>query len=198
MATSRTPRFKVSRRLGINVFGHPKAMKRVDRKQGNRPGKKVSEYGLQLLEKQKIKAYYGVLERQFDRYSKAAQKSREITGVALLKALECRLDSLVYRLGFASSIRQARQLVNHGHFQVNGRKVDIPSYGVQVNDVITLREKSRKNEMLLDNMANFGGGELPYLEKDLTQFQGKLLRFPNREEIPIEVNEILAVELYSK
>ena len=164
MATSRTPRFKVSRRLGINVFGHPKAMKRVDRKQGNRPGKKVSEYGLQLLEKQKIKAYYGVLERQFVRYLKAAQKSREITGVALLKALECRLDSLVYRLGFASSIRQARQLVNHGHFQVNGRKVDIPSYGVQVNDVITLREKSRKNEMLLDNMANFSGGELPYLE----------------------------------
>lgn len=198
MATSRTPRFKVSRRLGINVFGHPKAMKRVDRKQGNRPGKKVSEYGLQLLEKQKIKAYYGVLERQFVRYLKAAQKSREITGVALLKALECRLDNLVYRLGFASSIRQARQLVNHGHFQVNGRKVDIPSYGVQVNDVITLREKSRKNEMLLDNMENFGGGELPYLEKDLTQFQGKLLRFPNREEIPIEVNEILAVELYSK
>ena len=198
MATSRTPRFKISRRLGINVFGHPKAMKRVDRKQGNRPGKKVSEYGLQLLEKQKIKAYYGVLERQFVRYLKSSQKSREITGVALLKALECRLDNLVYRLGFASSIRQARQLVNHGHFRVNGRKVDIPSYGVQVNDVITLREKSRKNEMFLDNMESFGGGELPYLEKDLTQFQGKLLRFPNREEIPIEVNEILAVELYSK
>lgn len=198
MATSRTPRFKISRRLGINVFGHPKAMTRANPMQGKRPRKKISEYGLQLLEKQKIKAYYGVLERQFVRYLKSAQKSPEITGVALLKALECRLDNLVYRFGFANSIRQARQLVNHGHFQVNGRKVDIPSYGVQVNDVVTLKEKSRKNEMLLDNIEYFGRGELPYLEKDLTQFHGKLLRSPKREEIPIEVNEILAVELYSK
>ena len=100
MATSRTPRFKVSRRLGINVFGHPKAMKRIDRKLGTRSGKKISEYGLQLLEKQKIKAYYGILERQFVRYLKAAQKSREMTGVALLKALERRLDNLRLPTGF--------------------------------------------------------------------------------------------------
>lgn len=200
MATRREPRFKLSRHLGVNVCGHPKAMKRVDPKKPARGGmgQKVSQYGLQLMEKQKIKAYYGILERQFARYFDIAKKSGEMTGVALLKSLECRLDNLVYRIGFGRSIRQARQLVNHGHILVNGKKVDIPSYAVSVGDVISLREKSRTNTMLQDNFNGLVAFNVPYIEKNKDQFSAKLVREPMREELPIEVNEILAVELYSK
>ena len=199
MATRREPRFKLSRHLGVNVCGHPKALKRVDSKKPVRGGsQKVSEYGQQLLEKQKIKAYYGIMERQFARYFESSKKSSDMTGVALLKALECRLDNLVYRIGFARSIRQARQIVTHGHIQVNGRKVDIPSYGVQVNDVVALKEKSRTNQVFVDNFQGLVSFNVPYIEKNKDQFSGKLVREPQRDELPIEVNEILAVELYSK
>jgi small subunit ribosomal protein S4 len=170
----------------------------VDAKKPVRGGQKVSEYGLQLLEKQKIKAYYGIMERQFASYFNSSKKSSEMTGVALLKALECRLDNLVYRIGFARSIRQARQLVTHGHILVNGAKVDIPSYGVQVNEVVSLKEKSRANQGLQDNFQGLVAFNVPYLEKNKDQFSGKLIREPQRDELPIEVNEILAVELYSK
>ncbi|EGO63378.1 30S ribosomal protein S4 [Acetonema longum] len=197
MATSRGPRFKLCRRLGVNIFGHPKAMNRA-RKENSRAGRKLSEYGLQLLEKQKIKAYYGILEKQFVRYLEQAKKSREITGVALLKSLECRLDNIVYRFGFANSIRQARQMVTHGHILVNGKRVDIPSCAVKVNDVISLREKYRNNVLFAANFQELQSFNLPYLERDLDNFSGKLLRLPERSEIPIEVNEILAIELYSK
>ena len=202
MATRREPRFKLCRHLGVNVCGHPKAMRRSDPKKAAavsaRTGQKISQYGLQLLEKQKIKAYYGILERQFARYFDLAKKSDEMTGVALLKALECRLDNLVYRAGFARSIRQARQFVTHGHILVNGNKVDIPSYGVKVNDVITLKEQLRTNPLVDTNFNGFVSFSVPYLEKDKAQFSAKLVREPMREELPIEVNEILAVELYSK
>ena len=134
------------------------AMKRVDTKKSARGGQKVSQYALQLMEKQKIKAYYGILERQFARYFKIAKKSTEMTGVALLKNLECCLDNLVYRIGFARSIRQARQMVSHGHILLNGVKVDIPSCNVKVNDVISLKEKSRTNETFQNN---FQGGLFP-------------------------------------
>ena len=198
MATRREPRFKLCRHLGVNVCGHPKAMKRVDPKKPARTGQKVSQYALQLLEKQKIKAYYGILERQFARYFDVAKKSQEMTGVALLKALECRLDNLVYRIGFARSIRQARQAVNHGHILVNGAKVDIPSYGVKAGDVISLKEKSRTNPLFKDNFEGLVAFNVPYIEKDKDHFSAKLIREPMREELPIDVNEILAVELYSK
>jgi len=198
MATRREPRFKLSRHLGVNVCGHPKALKRVDSKKQTRGGQKISEYGLQLMEKQKIKAYYGILERQFARYFGIAKKSSEMTGVALLKTLECRLDNLVYRTGFARSIRQARQLVNHGHILLNGNKVDIPSHGVKVNDVIALKEKSRANQVFMDNFEGLVSFNVPYIEKNKDQFSAKLIREPLRDEIPIEVNEIFAVELYSK
>jgi len=173
-------------------------MKRVDPKKPVRTGQKVSQYALQLMEKQKIKAYYGILEKQFARYFELAKKSSEMTGVALLKALECRLDNLVYRTGFARSIRQARQMVSHGHILVNGTKIDIPSYGVKVNDVISLKEKSRTNALFQGNFEGLVSFNVPYLEKDKNQFSAKLIREPMREELPIEVNEILAVELYSK
>jgi small subunit ribosomal protein S4 len=198
MATRREPRFKLSRHLGVNVSGHPKALKRVDTKKPQRGGQKASEYSLQLLEKQKIKAYYGIMERQFARYFEVAKKSSEMTGVALLKALECRLDNLVYRIGFARSIRQARQIVNHGHVLVNGLKVDIPSYGVKVNDIITLKEKSRTNQVFQDNFQGFVSFNVSYIEKNKDQLSGKLVREPQRNELPIDVDEILAVELYSK
>jgi len=197
MATHREPRFKLCRRLGINLYGHPKALKRGEGK-NQRGGRKVSEYGLQLMEKQKVKAYYGIMERQFLRYVKAAQKSAEMTGVFLLKTLECRLDNLVYRIGFARSIRQARQMVTHGHILVNGKRVDIPSFGVGVGDTVTLREKSRKNEMIVQNFQELASFNVPYIEKAMDQFSGKLIRLPERDEIPIDANERLIVEYYSK
>jgi small subunit ribosomal protein S4 len=150
------------------------------------------------MEKQKIKAYYGILERQFARYFEIAKKSSEMTGVALLKTLECRLDNLVYRIGFARSIRQARQLVSHGHILVNGAKVDIPSYGVSVSEVIALKEKSRTNQVFQDNFQGLVSFNVPYIEKNKDQFSAKLVREPQRSELPIDVNEIMAVELYSK
>ncbi len=197
MATRREPRFKLCRRLGVNIFGHPKAMNKATR-DNSRSGRKLSNYGIQLLEKQKIKAYYGLFEKQFIRYVDKAMKSKEITGTALLKALECRLDNLVYRIGFASSIRQARQLVSHGHILVNGQRVNIPSYGVPVDSVISLSAKQRANEMIISNFLELQSFALPYIEKNLEDFSGKLIRLPNREEIPIEVNEIYAIEFYSK
>ena len=197
MATHREPRFKLCRRLGTNLYGHPKALKRGEGK-NVRGGRKTSEYGLQLMEKQKVKAYYGVMERQFLRYVKASQKSAEMTGPHLLKSLECRLDNLVYRIGFASSIRQARQMVNHGHILVNGKRVDIPSYGVKVGMVITLREASRKNEMVVRNFQELASFNVPYIDKDLAQFNGTLIRMPERDELPIDINERLVVEYYSK
>lgn len=197
MAKMMGPRFKQSRRLGLNVCGHPKAMDRAERGT-SRADKKMSAYSTQLLEKQRLRAYYGVLEKQFSNYVKKAIKSKESTGIVLIQTLECRLDNLVYRLGFANSIRQSRQMVNHGHILVNNKKVDIPSYNVSVNDTITLKENSQKNDFFNDNFQNSSFTQYPYLTKDIDNFSGTLIKMPGREEIPIEINEILVVEYYSK
>lgn len=197
MAKMMGPRFKQFRRLGLNVCGHPKAMDRAGRGT-SRADKKLSPYGLQLLEKQRLRAYYGVLEKQFRNYVKKAEKSKESTGVALIQMLECRLDNVVYRLGFANSIRQARQMVVHGHILVNGKKVDIPSFAVQVGDEVSLREKSRTNVMFKENFESGALNEYPYLSKDMDKFSGVLTRLPERQEVPIEIDEILIVEFYSK
>ena len=197
MAKMMGPRFKQCRRLGLNVCGHPKAMDRAGRGT-SRADKKLSPYGLQLLEKQRLRAYYGVLEKQFRNYVKIAEKSKESTGVALIQMLECRLDNVVYRLGFANSIRQARQMVVHGHILVNGKKVDIPSFAVQVGDEVSLREKSRTNVMFKENFESGALNEYPYLSKDMDKFSGVLTRLPERQEVPIEIDEILIVEFYSK
>lgn len=191
------PRFKQSRRLGLNVCGHPKAMDRAT-KGTSRADKKLSEYGIQLLEKQRLRAYYGVMEKQFVKYVRDAKKSKDQTGHALIKILETRLDNLVYRLGFVSSIRQARQLVVHGHFLVNGKKVDIPSYIVQVGDTIEVREKSKEIELFKENFSNFFLTQYPYLQKDETNMSGTFIKYPEREEIPIEINDHLVVEFYSR
>ena len=195
MAKMMGPRFKQCRRLGLNVCGHPKAMKRAA-KGSARNDKKLSDYGIQLLEKQR--AYYGVMEKQFANYFEKASKSKELTGFALIKLLECRLDNLVYRLGFANSIRQARQMVVHGHILVNGKKVDIPSFNVSVGDEIKLREKSQKNPMFKENFESSILNVLPYISKNEADFSGTLLRYPERNEVPIEINEVLVVEYYSK
>ncbi|NLC66217.1 MAG: 30S ribosomal protein S4 [Clostridium sp.] len=197
MAKMMGPRFKTARRLGLNVVGHPKAMDKAKRGT-SRADRKLSEYGIQLLEKQRLRNYYNVLEKQFVRYVDAAMKSNEATGPALLNLLELRLDNMVYRMGFATSIRQARQMVNHGHFLVNGSKIDIPSYGLDVGDVIELREKSRKTEMFIDNFSNLQASPLEYISKDVENYKATLLREPQREELPIEINEQLIVEYYSK
>ncbi len=162
--------------------------------------KKQSEYGMQLREKQKAKAFYGVLESQFRKYFEEAARSKEITGLKLLQILESRLDNVVYRLGLATSRAQARQLVRHGHFTVNGAKVDIPSYLTKVGDVIAVKEKS-KNENLFKSIveATENGRPVPtWLEADLTNRNGKVVALPSRDEIDLSVQEHLIVELYSK
>ncbi len=197
MANMKQPRFKQSRRLGLNVCGHPKAMDRAQ-KGTSRADKKLSEYGRQLLEKQRLRAYYGVMEKQFTKYVKMAKKSPDQTGHALVKLLETRLDNIVYRAGFASSIRQARQMVVHGHILVNNKKVDIPSYIISVGDIITLKEKSKSVELFKNKFESNLLNTLPYLTKDESNMSVKLERMPNREEIPIEIEDQLVVEYYSK
>lgn len=191
MAKYMGPRFKVARRLGVNVFNHPKALNRGVKKQ------KLSEYGEQLLEKQKLKAYYGVLEKQFKKVVFDAIKSKSKTEDVLIQSLERRLDNLVYRLGFASTLRQGRQMVNHGHILVNGEKVDIPSYKVNVGDIITLKEKSKKTPMFVTNFTDTMIS-VPYLEKNIEGFSGKLIRLPSSEEVPVEVKYSKIIEFYSK
>ncbi|WP_026886408.1 30S ribosomal protein S4 [Clostridium beijerinckii] len=197
MARMREPRFKLCRRLGLNVSGHPKAMKRANNGSA-RNAKKLSAYGLQLLEKQRLRAYYGVMEKQFASYVRKALKDKEPTGYALIKKLERRLDNLVYRIGFSSSIAQARQMVVHGHILVNGKKVDIPSFEVNIDDIISLKEKSRNNELFRDTFLSNTLNTYPYLVKDQDNFSGTLIRYPLREEVPIEINDSLIVEFYSK
>ncbi|TDT46049.1 30S ribosomal protein S4 [Fonticella tunisiensis] len=191
MARPRGPRFKVARHLGVNVFNHPKALKRGVKNH------KLSDYGQQLLEKQKLKAYYGVLEKQFRRYVFEALKSRGNSGDVLVQNLERRLDNIVYRLGFGSTLRQARQMVVHGHILVNGKMVNIPSYRVNVDDVISLREKSRKNQIFADNFSAIQLN-VKYLEKDVENFSGRLVRIPLREEIPVDLKDSKVIEFYSK
>jgi small subunit ribosomal protein S4 len=159
---------------------------------------KLTPFGVQLREKQKAKRIYGVLESQFRRYFQAAEREKGITGENLLRQLERRLDNVVYRLGFAASRREARLMVAHGHFQVNGRKVSIPSYLVRVGDVVQLRSASKLGERLEDN-ANAGRGQVPpWLELDLGERKGTVRSLPLREDIQIQVAEQLIVELYSK
>jgi small subunit ribosomal protein S4 len=159
--------------------------------------KKISNYGTQLREKQKAKRIYGVLESQFRKYYEKADRQKGITGENLLRLLETRLDNVVYRLGYGNSRTEARQLVNHGHFLVNGKKVDIASYSVEAGDVIAVREKSRASEKFKVFAEN--PKTLPnWLQGDVATFEGKVVSLPAREDIDIPVNVTLIVELYSK
>ena len=161
--------------------------------------KKLSEYGTQLREKQKTKAYYGVQEKQFRKYFEMASNKKGITGDNLLQILESRLDNVVYRLGFASSRAQARQLVNHGHFDVNGKKVDIASYLVKPGDFISVREIKKDTAIIKENVEANSAKPVPaWLEKDAENLSGKVIRLASREDVDLAVEEHLIVELYSK
>lgn len=160
---------------------------------------KISEYGIQLREKQKVRRIYGVLEKQFRNYFEKADKLKGVTGENLLRLLESRLDNTVYRLGFAQSRNQARQLVRHRHFAVNGRLVDIPSFSLKPGDVIVVREKSKKLGVFHDSMRKIRDEDIyPWLTLEKAQIEGTFVDYPNREDIPIQVQENLIVELYSK
>ena len=160
---------------------------------------KFSEYGLQLREKQKARRIYGVMERQFRRYFKEADRRRGVTGEILLQLLESRLDNVVFRLGLARSRNEARQLINHGHFEVNGRKVDIPSFLTRVDDVIAVREKSRSKPVFKEIKETREQQAVPeWLSADHDKMEGKVLRIPQRDEIDSPVTEHLVVELYSR
>jgi len=160
---------------------------------------KIVGYGLQLREKQKVKRIYGVLENQFRRYFEIADRTRGITGETLLQLLERRLDNVIYRMGLATSRAQARQLVRHGHFTVNGRKVDIPSFSVKPGDVVTLRQSSRNNPAILHALEEVKGRGVPeWLSFDQAAMAAKIGSVPTREQINLPVQEQLIVELYSK
>ena len=161
--------------------------------------KKLSEYGLQLREKQKARRFYGILENQFRRYFDMAVGRKGITGENLLQILESRLDNVVYRLGLATSRPEARQLVRHGHFTVNGRKVSIPSYLLSVGDEVAVREKSRNSQKMKEIIETAGGKAIPkWLEFNAENLTGKVVSLPAREEIDLPIREHLIVELYSK
>ena len=161
--------------------------------------RKVSEYGVQLREKQKVRRLYGLLERQFRNYFRAAAQRKGVTGENLLQMLECRLDNIVYRLGFAPSRRAARQLVRHRHFTVNGTMVNIPSYQVRPTDVVQVRDKSRNLDVVHAALRDAARQEpLAWLRLDKVRLEGELLERPKRADIPVTAQEQLIVELYSK
>ena len=160
--------------------------------------KKVTEYGMQLREKQKVRRFYGISESQMYKYYNMADKMKGISGENLLRILELRLDNVVYRMGLAASRAEARQLVVHGHFQLNGAKADIPSLLTKVGDVIQVKEKSRSTDKFKSLVENHNGNTVSWLNIDLEQLKGTLVAEPTREDIDIPVEEHLIVELYSK
>jgi small subunit ribosomal protein S4 len=199
MARYTGPRWKLSRRLGISLSGTGKELKRPYPPGQHGPGqrRKLSQYGLQLQEKQKLRLMYGLNEKQFRNLFDRAGKMQGVHGENFMKLLESRLDNLVYRLGFARTRAQARQLVVHGHITVNGKKVDRPSYQVQVGDVIGLREKSRNLQVVKEALED--RQFLPeYLEFDESKMEDTYKRLPERSELPAEINERMIVEFYSR
>ena len=166
---------------------------------GQRRGGKLSDYQSQLREKQKVKRMYGLLENQFRRYYELAERHKGITGTNLLLLLECRLDNVLYRMGFASSRDQARQIVRHNHVLVNGRRVNIPSFQVKVGSVVEIEESKRKVSIILEAMETVARRGIPsWMEVDKEKFRGTLKALPNREDLTMPIQESLIVELYSK
>jgi small subunit ribosomal protein S4 len=205
MAKPSRIRGKLVRKFGVNIFGNPKYDRLLNRKpyapgqHGQTRRRRLSNYGVQLQEKQKIKSMYGLLEKQFRNYFTKAEKMSGETGTNLLQMLESRLDNIVYRISFAPTRPAARQLVNHGHFLVNDKRVNIPSYILKSGDKIQVREKSKKMDLILDSMKRIKGDiDLPWLELDKGKMQGAFLGMPERDQIDQTIKEQLVVELYSK
>lgn len=201
MARYTGPKSKIARKFGEPIFGEDKVLSKKNYAPGQHGAnkrRKTSEYGKQLLEKQKAKYTYGVLERQFRNLFEKAERTKGITGEVLLQLLEARLDNVVYRLGIAPSRAAARQLVSHRHITVNGSVLNIPSYSVKAGDVVAVREKSKSLENISDALAGFNHSKYPWLEWDESAKAGKLLHLPQREDIPENIKEQAIVELYSK
>ena len=205
MAKSQTAKGKIVRKFGENIFGNPKYDRLLNRKpyapgqhgQGRRS--KLSNYGTQLREKQRIKFMYGLLENRFRLNFVKADKMKGETGTNMLQLLESRLDNVAFRLGFAPSRPAARQLVSHKHFLVNNKVVNIPSYIVEQGDVIEVRDKSKKMDIILESMRRIKGDmDLSWLELDKAKLRGTFVAVPDRDEMQLTVNEQLVVELYSK
>ncbi len=197
MAKNTQPVLKRCKTLGLSpaVLGYSKSTKR----QPKQSRRKQSEYGMQLAEKQKVKFIYGVLEKQFHAYYEKAERKQGITGEILLQELERRLDNVVFRMGFANTRREARQLVNHAHFTVNGQRVNIPSFQVKPGDVIAVREKSRSTAKFKSLLEENGKKACPkWIDKAKDSFEGKIVAMPARDDIDYDVAEHLIVELYSK
>ena len=197
MAKNTQPVLKRCKTLGLSpaVLGYSKSTKR----QPKQSRRKQSEYGMQLNEKQKVKFIYGVLEKQFHAYYEKAERKQGITGEILLQELERRLDNVVFRMGFANTRREARQLVNHAHFTVNGKRVNIPSYQVKPGDVVAVSEKSRSTTKFKSLLEENGKKACPkWIEKANDSFEGKIVAMPARDGIDYDVAEHLIVELYSK
>ena len=198
MAVNHDPILKRCRALGISpaVLGYDKSS---NRNPGSERGKKLSKYGTQLKEKQKVKFIYGVLERQFYHYYELAAKKEGVTGENLLQILECRLDNVVWRMGMASTRREARQLVTHSHFTVNGKKANIPSMMVKLGDVVAVKENFR-DSVQCKNLAEAlqTKNTAKWLDVDKTGLAAKVVALPARDDIDFEVDEQLIVELYSK
>ena len=196
------PIFKKSRRYGFSTletgkeFAKGKQREFAPGQHGGQRRQKLSDYGLHLYEKQKVKYMYGLTEKQFKNTFKKSSKLQGIVGTNFLQLLESRLDNVVYRMGFASTRRQARQLVNHGHFLLNNRKITVPSAHVNIGDQITLKEKSRTNKQILDAIQN--KTNVSWIEVDTNNFSGKFIRFPERKELNQKINEGLIVEFYKK
>ncbi len=205
MAKLKTPKGKLVRKFGENIFGNPKYDRILNRKpygpgqHGQARRRRPSNYGVQLREKQKIKVLYGILEKQFRNYFEKADKMTGETGTNLMQLLEKRLDNVVFRMGFASTRPAARQMVNHGHFLVNNKKVNIASFSVKPGDVIQVRDRSKKMDAILNSMKRIKGDlDLPWLELDKAKMTGNVIAIPEREDMQVLVNEQLVVELYSK
>ncbi|GEL07328.1 30S ribosomal protein S4 [Salisediminibacterium halotolerans] len=200
MARYTGPTWKISRRLGISLSGTGKELQKRPYgpgEHGPTQRKKLSEYGTQLQEKQKLRHMYGLTERQFQRLFVEAGSMDGIHGEVFMGLLESRLDNVVYRLGFARTRRQSRQLVNHGHIEVNGGRVDIPSYRVTAGDEVALREKSRNLDVAKEALE-LNDFVPAFLDLNEEQLKGTFVRFPERSELPAEINEQLIVEWYSR
>jgi small subunit ribosomal protein S4 len=203
MSRYRGPKLKITRRLGSLPGLTAKKSKKLNRpgKDGNSPdtSKKLTEYGIRLEEKQKLKFNYGLTESQLFRYVKEARRRRGVTGLILLQLLEMRLDTLCFTLGFASTIAQARQLVNHGHITVNNKMINIPSFQCRLNDIISVKEKSSSKNLIDANLKNNQRSEIPSnLKFDSNSLKATVLDYCNREDIPLQLDELLVIEYYSR
>ena len=197
MAVNRVPVLKRCRALGLepSYLGYDKKSNRTSA----RAGKKVSEYGLQLREKQKAKFIYGVLEKPFRNYYEKADRMKGMTGENLMTILETRLDNVVFRLGFARTRKEARQMVTHGHICVNGRRVDIPSFRVRPGELVSVAPKAKELLVVKSALVSNERVQVPaWLEIDIEKLQGSVLSLPTRDQIDLDINEQLIVELYSK